>query len=106
MKTIKILNMKKLIIFSSIGIGLIVTLLYACTGDFLETMPTGSANNVVLANAKGVDMLLIGAYAGIDGTPTTDGSLLVRFQTGSLADSLLMMLIKDKARRGSTKCCY
>ena len=95
MKTIKILNMKKLIIFSSIGIGLIVTLLYACTGDFLETMPTGSANNVVLANAKGVDMLLIGAYAGIDGTPTTDGSL-----PGSVSNWVFGGFASDDAYKG------
>jgi hypothetical protein len=59
--------MKKKIIFSTLSLGLLLTLLFACKKDFLNTVPTGSANNVVLANEKGVNALLIGAYAAIDG---------------------------------------
>lgn len=95
MKTNKIMNMKKLIIFSTIGIGLIIALLYACSEDFLETVPTGSANNVILANAKGVDMLLTGAYAGIDGTPTTSGSL-----PGSVSNWVFGGFASDDAYKG------
>ncbi len=49
--------------------------LYACKKDFLETLPTGSGSEALLGNEKGVNMLLIGAYASIDGQMNgTDGA--------------------------------
>jgi len=67
--------MKKKIIFSTLMAGLILSLLFACSKSYLDTVPTGSANNVVLANEKGVNALLIGAYAAIDGQINgTDGA--------------------------------
>ena len=95
MKTIKILHMKKKIIFSTLSVGLVLALLYACSEDFLETLPTGSANDVILANEKGVNMLLIGAYAGIDGTPTSSGSL-----PGSVANWAFGGFASDDAYKG------
>jgi hypothetical protein len=48
-------------------------MLYACENDFLETLPKASANEVILANEKGVNMLLIGAYAALDGSTGMGG---------------------------------
>jgi len=43
-------------------------LLYSCdTGNFLSTPALGSLNEEVLANKKGADALLVGAYAALDG---------------------------------------
>lgn len=39
----------------------------ACKKDFLHTLPTGSADEALLANEEGVNALLIGAYASLDG---------------------------------------
>jgi len=60
--------MKRKIIFSTLAIALIMAILYACKKDFLDTLPKASANNIILANEKGVNALLIGAYAALDGT--------------------------------------
>ena len=52
-----------------------MTMLYACKDTFLDTLPKSSANPVILANEKGVNALLIGAYAAIDGQINgTDGA--------------------------------
>lgn len=42
--------------------------LYACKDNFLDITPQGSLDENVLANAEGIDGLLIGAYAMLDGT--------------------------------------
>lgn len=65
--------MKRKIIFSTLAIALLMTMLYACKKNFLEALPTSSASDVLLANEKGVNAVLIGAYAAIDGQ-TQDGS--------------------------------
>lgn len=56
----------------NIKIGLVMVVLMAftnsCKEDFLTVTPNGSLSAPVLANAKGVDALLIGAYAMLDGT--------------------------------------
>jgi starch-binding outer membrane protein, SusD/RagB family len=49
-------------------------LTYSCSDDFLETVPQGQFSTVALANANGVEGLLLGAYAmlsgfGLDGQP-------------------------------------
>lgn len=66
--------MKKKIIFSTLSVGLLLSLLFACTKDYLDTAPTASASNVVLANEKGVNAVLVGAYALLDGSLGTDGT--------------------------------
>ncbi len=87
--------MKKKIIVSIMAIGLLLAVLAACSEEFLETVPTGSANNIILASEKGVQMLLIGAYAGIDGTPTTSGSL-----PGSTSNWVFGGFASDDAYKG------
>jgi starch-binding outer membrane protein, SusD/RagB family len=56
----------------NIKIGLVMVVLMAftnsCKEDFLTVTPNGSLDAQVLATAKGVDALLIGAYALLDGT--------------------------------------
>lgn len=67
--------MKNKLIFSTLFAGLLLlSLLIGCKKDFLDTVPTGSANNVILANEKGVNALLIGAYSLLDGSLGTDGT--------------------------------
>lgn len=43
-------------------------MLYGCKEEFLEITPKGSLDAVTLATEDGVDALLIGAYAMLDGT--------------------------------------
>ncbi|MEI6049651.1 MAG: RagB/SusD family nutrient uptake outer membrane protein [Bacteroidota bacterium] len=57
--------MKNKILISIATIALLLTISYACKETFLEQVPTGSMNNVVLATEKGVNGLLVGAYAAI-----------------------------------------
>ena len=45
-------------------LGLSIT---SCQEEFLETVPQGQFSTVDLANAQGVEGLLLGAYAMIDG---------------------------------------
>lgn len=44
-----------------------LTILYACSKKFLDKAPLGSLNPSTLANAAGVNGLLIGAYSALDG---------------------------------------
>ena len=54
--------------FALPGLALVgLAFLWACSEDFLEVEPTGSLNQNVLANVDGVDGLLIGAYAQLNG---------------------------------------
>ncbi len=66
--------MNKKIIFSTIGVGLLLSLLFACSKDYLNTVPTASANDKILANEKGVNSILVGAYALLDGSLSTNGN--------------------------------
>ncbi len=55
-------RLKKLL--AAIAIGLIV---FSCKKSFLERPPEASFNEATLANTKGVNAVLIGAYAALDG---------------------------------------
>lgn len=67
--------MKKKIIFSVLSVGLLLSILYACSKDYLDTAPTGLLLNEVVANEAGVNALLVGAYAALDGQINgTDGA--------------------------------
>ncbi len=90
--------MKKNIIFSTLGVGLLLSLLFACSKDYLSTVPTASANNVVLANEKGVNALLVGAYAAIDGQINgQDGASWA----GSVSNWVWGGVASDDATKGS-----
>src|SRR3954452_21120032 len=43
------------------------TIFYSCNKDFLSHPPQGSLSEPVLSNSAGVNALLIGAYAALDG---------------------------------------
>ncbi len=43
------------------------TFLYACKKDFLEKAPLGTLDETTIANKAGVEALLIGAYAQLNG---------------------------------------
>jgi len=56
--------MKKILLLASLTIGLLVA---SCGDDFLDKAPQGSLNPATLANADGVEALLISAYSLLDG---------------------------------------
>ena len=58
------INFKKVLIFTALVSLLIV---YACSPNFLDKKPIGTLNQTILANENGVQGLLIGAYALLDG---------------------------------------
>jgi len=60
----KIKNMKK---FSYILVAILVGFVSSCSDEFLTKEPLGVVSVSQLANEKGLDALLIGAYAQIDG---------------------------------------
>ena len=58
----RIRNYKKIV--GAVLIGLVV---FSCKKSFLERPPEASFNSATLANEKGVNAVLIGAYAALDG---------------------------------------
>ena len=56
--------MKKLLFLALLAV---TGVLYSCSEEFLDIKPKGQAGFDTLANKKGVDLLLIGAYSVIDG---------------------------------------
>ena len=54
-------------LFNAILITLTGVVIYSCSKSFLERSPLGSLDENVLANKKGVEGLLIGAYSLLDG---------------------------------------
>jgi starch-binding outer membrane protein, SusD/RagB family len=51
----------------------ILTISNNCSKDFLDVKPEGSLSEEVLANAEGIDVLLVGCYACLDGRSATWG---------------------------------
>ena len=66
--------MKRKVIFLTLAIALLLTMFYACSDNFLNVNPKGTASEPLLANEAGVNYMLIGAYAALDGS--TGGQLL------------------------------
>lgn len=50
------------------ALALLLAITYSCSEDFLDTTPIGVASDKAFANEKGLNGLLTGAYAYIDGT--------------------------------------
>lgn len=63
--------MKKNII---IGITIFLTLFSGCSDEFLDVRPKAALSTAALQNGKGVNALLIGAYALLDGWATPEGA--------------------------------
>lgn len=57
-------NINKIIVYFCLTLGL---LSLSCSKDFLETEPLGQFSTVGLANASGVEGILLGAYSMLDG---------------------------------------
>ena len=65
--------MKKIRSLSVIVVAAGLLLMSACSEEFLEITPNGSLDQAVLATNDGVNALLIGAYAMIDGVDASFG---------------------------------
>jgi len=63
--------MKKIMIFCGI---ILMSLWTACSDSFLEVKPQAALGTAELQNAKGVNALLVGAYALLDGWATAEGA--------------------------------
>lgn len=67
--------MKTFKVFSYLAIAAMVSiLLYSCKKSFLERPVLGSLSEEVLANQKGIEGLLIGAYSALDGQNVGGGT--------------------------------
>ena len=56
--------MKKIFFLTTLAVALVIA---ACSDEFLDKDPQGTLNPAILANADGVESLLIGAYSLLDG---------------------------------------
>jgi hypothetical protein len=81
-----------------ISLLLLVCISYACKKEFLDIPPVGSLNPSIMGNLEGVQGLLIGAYATLDGYPGNGdggwGGAISNWTFGSIA--------ADDAYKGST----
>lgn len=75
-----------------------MAMLYACENSFLDVAPTGSANDVILATEKGVNNLLIGAYAALDGQTRGASNAAA---AGSVTNWIWGNVAADDATKGS-----
>lgn len=89
--------MKKVIVNRSVSLILII-LASACQESFLEVPPQASLTNQLLANQKGLDKLLVSAYAALDGC--TIGETTVAWRS-SFANWLYGDVASDNALKGS-----
>jgi len=60
------MSIMKKIIYSALAI--MSGLFYGCSSNWLEIKPKGEADIIAIQSAQGVNVLLIGAYAVVDGT--------------------------------------
>jgi starch-binding outer membrane protein, SusD/RagB family len=90
----KLKNKFKLLIPASLAL---VGLLYACGTKFLDKPPIGTLDPSIVANAAGIQAILIGAYAGLDGQGLAGSGW------GSAADNWTYgEVAADNAYKGST----
>jgi len=68
---LKITQMKK---FKSLYALVVLSVLGSCADSFLEVKPKAALSNSTLQNNKGVNSLLVGAYALLDGWATAEGA--------------------------------
>ncbi len=91
----KKIHSKKIIIPALIAV---IAIFYACKQSFLDKSPIGTLNQNILANENGVQGLLIGAYALLDGEGGN-----VNSGWGSSADNWTYgSVAADDAYKGST----
>jgi len=92
--------MKK-IIFGSTLVCAMALGVFSCSKDFLDTKPTASNNNVSLANDKGVNALLIGAYHAFVGGVHQDGWHGDWSWSGSITNWVWGSVASDDGTKGS-----
>ena len=86
--------MKKRLMFY---VTLLVTVL-ACSDDFTEKPAVGALSDDALANADGVDLLLVGAYSSLDGIRNNQGAS----DWTVSGDNWWFDVLADDAHKGST----
>ena len=92
--------MKRKSIYITLGIALILSMPYACKDSFLNTLPPAVASDVLLANEKGVNLVLIGAYSAIQ------GKVLIDNETswgGAVSNWVWGDVMSDDATKGSSR---
>ena len=65
--------MKKFISLMVVSVVIITSVFISCSKGFLDRQPNGTLDTTILANQKGVEALLIGAYSLLDGYQNTNG---------------------------------
>ncbi|MBP7507501.1 MAG: RagB/SusD family nutrient uptake outer membrane protein [Prolixibacteraceae bacterium] len=100
MKNIKVVPRKNLMIKSRLIIIVLITLSVTLSDceDFLEKMPKGVTTIESFADEKGVNLLLIGAYATMDGSEFANQSMAAAGTPKNWAWNLA----SDDATKGST----
>jgi starch-binding outer membrane protein, SusD/RagB family len=93
--------MKKIIFGSSLVLAMTMSLIYSCSDKFLDTTPTASTNSVILANDKGVNALLIGAYHGFVGGLHQNGWFGDWVWSSSVSNWVWGGVASDDATKGS-----
>src|ERR1700678_1497553 len=90
----KLKNNFKLLIPALVAL---VGLLYACGTKFLDKPPIGTLDPSIVANPAGINAILIGAYAGLDGQGLNNSGW------GSAADNWAYAEVAaDNSYKGST----
>src|SRR5262245_6807415 len=85
--------------FKYISLAIILSVISSCSDSFLDVKPKAALSNSALQNGKGVNSLLIGAYALLDGWATAEGAYR-SYQVG--ADNFVYgSIASDDAHKGS-----
>lgn len=85
---------KRLIVY----VTLIAAMLTACSDDFTQKPAVGALSDDALANAQGVDLLLVGAYSALDGIRNNQGAA----DWTVSGDNWWFDVLSDDAHKGST----
>src|SRR5690606_35768387 len=73
--------------------------LFSCKDEFFTNPPKGQASFVTLQNKEGVEKLLIGAYACVDGTINRNVGMA---WSSSVSNWVWGSITSDDARKGSS----
>lgn len=89
---------KTKLFFLSVAMG--AAIIYGCKADFLENPPRASLDENALASQKGVEGLLIGSYAMLDGFSTGGGLFIGGWQSSGV-NWVYGSVGSDEAHKGS-----
>ncbi|GET21599.1 RagB/SusD family nutrient uptake outer membrane protein [Prolixibacter denitrificans] len=90
--------MKKIIFLTLLAV---VGTFYSCSDSWFELKPKGSASISQFYNEKGINALLIGAYAALDGEGTDAGWAGTYAWAGSVSNWVWGSVASDDAYKGS-----